>query len=505
MKKFLLSLIILQVAFVAGAQQLVQLSNAKVTTSASTKVVIKGGITFSGTSSLKDSGIIYIKEDPSAGRENWTDNVSGGVFDANSAGTVVFNSSNQHQVTGPGNFYTATVRSDSGLNFLSSATIRNVFNLDTGMIYVGTGNSLLINNPAVTALQSTSNYGQSYISGKLIRMANVSGGEYFFPVGKISVTDSLYAPVKLKKVNSALTDFVVEYFPQAPTDRFNMFNPPVKDVSDVEYWTITSQGTGADDDAQITLSWRDISHINTLAQQRDSLLVLHYADYGGVKWITENNYSILNTVSGNASFGYVTNNINNTNISTGYPYYTLGGQTPLVVLPVQLISFTGKTENDYSVLNWQVANNEKVASFEILYAVDNQQFSTVYKTNASSQQGTANYNTMHMQTIEGNNYYRLKVTDRNGNITYSQTIKLVFSKTKKYKLYPNPADKYINIQMPASQSTIIRVFDGSGKLVAQKNTSSSLLQVDVSALKQGTYYVQAIANGESTTLPFIKR
>lgn len=505
MKKFLLVIASLFIACVVNAQQIVQLSNTKITTSASTKVVIKGGITFSGTNSLKDSGIIYILENPDAGRENWTDNTSTGVFHADSRGTVIFNSPNQHQITGPGNFYTATVRSDSGLNFLSNANVRNVFNLDTGMVYVATGNSILIDNPAVNAIQSSSNYSKSYISGKLIRMAAVSDGEYFFPVGKITTADSFYAPVKLKKVNSNLADYEVEYFKQTPVDNNNMFNPPVKDVSDVEYWTITSKGEGDDDDATITLSWRDISNVNSLAQQRDSLLVLHYADYGGVKWITENNYSMLNTVTGTASFGYVTNNIPNTDIGVGYPYYTLGGQTPLVILPVRLINFSGNKESNYSKLKWQVANNEMAAYYELQQASASQQFSTIYKTAPTAKQGDEFYSTNHLQPAAGDNYYRLKITEVNGKISYSNIVRLQFSQETKYKLYPNPADKFVNIQLMPGQASVIRIFDNNGKLVAQKNTSSMLLQVDISALKQGIYYAQITANGESTTLPFIKR
>lgn len=506
MKKFLLILTALLIAFVINAQQLVQLSNAKVTTSSSTKVVIKGGITFSGTSSLKDSGIIYIKEDPSAGRENWTDNVSGGVFDGNSAGTVVFNSPNQHQITGNGNFYNAYVRADSGINFLSSSVIRNELHLDTGFVYIPTNGNIQITGSDVNAIQSTSNYGKSYIIGKLIRNADVSGGDYLFPVGKISGNDSLYAPVKLKKTNNALADYQVEYFPATPTDRTNVMSPPIKSISEVEYWTITSNETDKNNtSATITLSWRDYSKVNPLTLLRDSLLIAHYTDYGGVKWITENNYSFLNTVSGNASFGYVTNNSATTTIGADYPYYTLAGQTPLVILPMKLLSFNGSIQNNYSLLQWQTGNNQSAASFELFYSTDNQHFSSIYKTNATDKEGNENYTAKHLQPANGNNYYRLKLTDRLGGIIYSNTINLPYHTETKYKLYPNPADKFINIQLVSGQNSIVRIFDANGKLVAQKNTSSSLLQVDVSALKQGMYYAQIIATGESTTLPFIKR
>ena len=99
----------------ASAQQLAKAVDCKIVTTPGTRVVINGGITFTGTSNWKDSGEVYVARNAGAGRENWADSTATGVYDATSTGKVHFTSDSLQYFYGNTRFYNLRVAGDSGL------------------------------------------------------------------------------------------------------------------------------------------------------------------------------------------------------------------------------------------------------------------------------------------------------------------------------------------------------------------------------------------------------
>jgi len=310
-----------------NAQQIVRASgNVQIVTTAGTKTVVDGGgITFLGTSkwtATDDS--IYVVKTTAGGTEGWLDSTAAGAMDPTSTGSVFLRGTNMQSFYGNTRFYNLFVRNSVGDTLLSSCEVRNNLHLDTGFVFTRTGygnDSLWVSNPAIAAITSTSNYTRSWVNGRLSRTGNVIGSAtpnpavaYLFPVGK---TDSLYAPIKLAKVNATTTTWTAEYSQNTPFDRLNRFYPPVDHVSSVEYWEITSSNQGTtDDDAMLSLSWRGYSQVSANPLVRDSLLVIQYINRPPFTWDAPGSWATGRAIGPDSLSGYVTSSAltNNTHL-----------------------------------------------------------------------------------------------------------------------------------------------------------------------------------------------
>jgi hypothetical protein len=70
-------------------------------------------------------------------------------------------------------------------------------------------------------------------------------------------------------------------------------------------------------------------------------------------------------------------------------------------------------------------------------------------------------------------------------------------------VYPNPAAQHINLQLPADAE--VKVYDNSGREVMSVPSTSELLQLNVSNLDNGIYYLRIQQDGQMATRSFIKR
>ena len=68
-------------------------------------------------------------------------------------------------------------------------------------------------------------------------------------------------------------------------------------------------------------------------------------------------------------------------------------------------------------------------------------------------------------------------------------------------LYPNPANKTLNIDFETDSEFTIRIFDMQGKEVAKKSNSKT---IDVSSYSNGIYMLQILSNEGVATKRFVK-
>jgi hypothetical protein len=72
------------------------------------------------------------------------------------------------------------------------------------------------------------------------------------------------------------------------------------------------------------------------------------------------------------------------------------------------------------------------------------------------------------------------------------------------KLYPNPTNSVLNIEILDGQFDEIVVFSSTGKVIQSIDPNTDDLSVDVSQLASGMYFVRFVSNGLATTKRFIK-
>lgn len=498
---------------VSYGQQVVRATDVKMVTTAGTKIVIEGGISFIGTSTLLSTAdSIYLYKTSAISPEGWLDSTTAGVMDVASTGNVFFRGTLRQSFYGKTRFYNLFVRNTIGDTLLSSCEVRNTLHLDTGFVFTRSGygnDSLLVSNTATAAIVSTSSYGESWVNGRLSRICDLSGpaNEYFFHIGK---TDSLYAPIKLDKFNTTSNTYTAEYFPNQPFNYLNVNNPPVDHVSRVEYWEITAvTPTGTAAETKVSLSWRTFSKVSTIAAKRDSLIVSQYVDNGGYKWDKTGTFGVhTKTDLPDETFGY----IKHRDYMGGYAFadrrFTLGTMSKYNALPIKLIYFTAIPDGNKVRLNWEAANEQDTRTYEVQKSLNASNFFHLSTVN-SRQQSQSAYTDYDYAPANGWNYYRLKIIDNSGNFTYSPVRAVRFSKgLEQVKLFPNPATDILNILLPSSyiNKCSMQVFGVEGKLISSMKPWGSVVMMNVTPLPAGTYILTIIKeDGFKESFRFVKQ
>ncbi|MBL7730441.1 MAG: T9SS type A sorting domain-containing protein [Chitinophagaceae bacterium] len=509
MKGSIIFLVCAMLALQLPAQNLVRAGNVQLVTQPNTQLVIKGGVRFTGTTDFTNKGAVTIYANPLSGTADWTDSTTAGVMNNASAGRVSFKgSSTVQQVYGPTRFDTLEVQS-IGINLRQSNEVRQRLTLNNGLVYfTNTADSLYVSNPAVSSISynTDSLTTSSWVHGKLSRRMNTAGSVYFFPVGKMLGTDSLYAPVKFEKTTSGPVTFSVQYIPQVPADRNNK-NPIIDHISSLEYWEITSHNAGAAaDDVVMSLSWRDYSDVNAAAIIRDSLLIAHYYFDGAVtQWQPELNTSVPNDVNGNINFGYIRSNKVVADFIMPHLYFTIGTRSPQNLLPVNFLSFNAVKQGQTAVCTWIIADDREVEEYIVERSGEGGLFTAIGHVSANQTGGSTAYYFTDQHPLAGRNYYRIKAVN---TLTqrYTGIRSLTFDNNLNWVLYPNPATDKIRVRLPVINGTTkLSLLDATGRQISERLVSSTDVEININTLPRGLYYLRYINGSSADNKSFIKQ
>jgi uncharacterized delta-60 repeat protein len=233
-------------------------------------------------------------------------------------------------------------------------------------------------------------------------------------------------------------------------------------------------------------------------------------DFALVRYNT--NGSLDNTFNGD---GKVTTNINGHDagvsmklsgqriyiggLSNGGNVFALVAYQTGSLLPLHLLSFSGKKVNSTIQLNWITENEINTSHFEIERSANAIAFTKTGIVASFNSSGRNDYTFIDIQALNGINYYRLKQTDKDGGFTYSAIIKIVNDANQlQFTLSPNPANNFISIIYPGAKEIVnISIYDVQGRLIQQQSKKNELLiKVDVKQLKLGMYFIH-VSDGEN--------
>ena len=169
-----------------------------------------------------------------------------------------------------------------------------------------------------------------------------------------------------------------------------------------------------------------------------------------------------------------------------------------VVLPIELASFNAKAYGSNVHLEWTTASEKNNDFFEVQRSVDGKTFLPVVKVAGAINSNTPkNYKAIDENPIGGINYYRLKQTDLDGTSTYHKIISVEVLTGLNLKLYPNPAQEFIILNVPKPENLIFEVFDLNGKKYkVSSKTQGNQLIVNISVLNKGVYILKT-KNGDN--------
>jgi hypothetical protein len=149
-------------------------------------------------------------------------------------------------------------------------------------------------------------------------------------------------------------------------------------------------------------------------------------------------------------------------------------------LPITLISFTATSQSGLNLLLWQTGVEANSKGFEVEGSTDGINFQDIAFVAAKGSNSTYSY-------TDGptNKFYKLKMLDLDGSFKESDIVSVQTSQSSALKVYPNPADNTINV----IGNGTVNIYDVSGKLMMSAATKDGYVQIDISKLPQGLYFV----------------
>lgn len=135
-----------------------------------------------------------------------------------------------------------------------------------------------------------------------------------------------------------------------------------------------------------------------------------------------------------------------------------------VPLPVKLISFDVKKENETAVLTWSTAEETNSERFELQYSTNARDWTTLGIVESRHESVTRqNYQYRHASPVHGNNYYRLKMIDYDDSFAYSSMRSLTVTGDMVI-LFPNPVADILHIKdLKAELVSTVSVIAANGR------------------------------------------
>ncbi|MEO6870414.1 MAG: T9SS type A sorting domain-containing protein, partial [Ginsengibacter sp.] len=167
-------------------------------------------------------------------------------------------------------------------------------------------------------------------------------------------------------------------------------------------------------------------------------------------------------------------------------YFTTNIGAPL---PLTLISFDAVKKDKLVQLNWITTQEINTSHFLVQRGGDGITFNNIGRVEAKNTSGNNNYSLADASPVNGVNFYRLKMIDIDGKITYSSIIKIVFARKNELQVFPNPAKNSITLSGLQNKG-IIKIMAADGKLIKQLSAKAGSMLIDLSTLAKGVYLLQ---------------
>lgn len=172
----------------------------------------------------------------------------------------------------------------------------------------------------------------------------------------------------------------------------------------------------------------------------------------------------------------------------------------VVPLPVKLLSFSGRGNKCNALISWETGQENTADYYEVERSTDGSHFAA--KAKAAGGQSTYSVS---IPQDAAKTFYRLKMGDGSGTVSYSNTIVVTTScGSGPVTAYPNPTSSSLTITGLSGGETI-RFYNVLGQVVKNTVANGSPFTEDLSNLPAGQYRA-VISNQEITviTIPVTK-
>lgn len=276
-------------------------------------------------------------------------------------------------------------------------------------------------------------------------------------------------------------------WPNDPTNNGTVFNARYMNA----YWTIPATG-GNNYSYSISLFY-DSSILGTI--QNSKIMVINKKEIGiDGTWQT-----IKPTIANNLAKSLTIDN------QTSFSEFT--ATDILAVLPIHFLVFNGQIFDKSIKLHWIVQDNDNNSYYEVQRSNNATNFitiGTVFNNNSKDYQFI---DTNILLSVSQKCYYKLKIVDRNGSISYSNILPIrindILNDIEINAMYPNPFSANFNIAIEAlkEQTVGICIINKMGQELYKKGykilKGTTILDVnELTRLPKGNYSLQVFTENK---------
>ena len=184
--------------------------------------------------------------------------------------------------------------------------------------------------------------------------------------------------------------------------------------------------------------------------------------------------------------------------------------SPPSVLPIELVSFNARANDENVKLSWATQLEKGSKEFFIEKSVNGTDFEPLSKIKAAgNSKSKVEYAVLDAEPVAGLNYYRLTLFDENDSKVYSAMASVNYTLAgSDLSVFPNPARDVLNIAYQHNYKSLsVEVISQEGKVLKKKTFSASEpLQLPVADIESGSYILQLkdVGNANVQRVQFIK-
>lgn len=380
------------------------------------------------------------------------------------------------------------------LTLLSNLSVSGNLSMTAGRIQIG-NNNLTVSG---SATGGSTSYVRTNGTGSLV-MAGVSN------LRSAPIGNSTYNPLTVN--NPSGYDWSLRVEDVLVVDDPAFASNTAKAVQ--REWHITPSVNPPATGADITFQWDDSdpAQVGASYSNSENVQVWHEVAFGnpyGNDWLA---VGVAQTATGTPP-GVRTANITGWTWFSPFAISNISGPLPLKLVRFDVV----KTGSLSANVNWQLASPALSGSnFLVEKSSDGIHFYGLAE--ASGDNMSRVYNVNDTRLGKGINYYRLRMKDVDGKISYSKVVALLNDEVSLYitGIAPNPVMSNASMTVVSAKSELIsfEVFNGAGVLLKRWNTSvvkgTNIVDLSVDNLPAGIYNLVATGDESRSVMRFVKQ
>ncbi|MGE0587498.1 MAG: T9SS type A sorting domain-containing protein [Cyclobacteriaceae bacterium] len=318
----------------------------------------------------------------------------------------------------------------------------------------------------------------SHVDGPVRKIGN---DVFSFPTGD----GGIYRSIAISAPSNTTHTFTAEYFktPQAFGNE-STYDPSFYSVSSCEFWTLDRTPVVGGSNVLVTLSWNSSDCTGPYITDPSTLRVTRW---NGSSWVNHGNGG----TTGTSASGTIVSS----GVITSFSPITLASTTSANPLPIELVEFVAIPNVTSVGLRWTTLselNNDFFTIERSGSGVEFEELALIRGAGTTDQKRTYTYEDT--KPLDGTSYYRLKQTDFDKSVSYSEIVKVNLEAPEVMVLYPNPVNQ--SEIVTANSTDVFALYNSLGQMVVKTEYTR---EIDTKGLPAGVYTVRS-ASGSVTRL-----